>query len=424
MKSKKIIPTSLIFSILILLSCQSQKVSEKKQGSQNNHIIIGTIDSIFSKKLNEQREIWVYVPNEFNRFYGKKKYPVVYLLDGSSHFYSVVGLVQQFSMVNGNMVCPEMIVVGIPNTDRQRDLAPTVPDSSTTDPEILKNSCGGEMFTNFIEEELIPYIDKNYPTLPYRTLIGHSRGGLFAINTLIHRPYLFNNYIAIDPYLEWNKKWVVDESRKLIGKTDFSKKSLYVSLSNFMEKEMKFTDIEKDTTQATAYTRAILEFTKLAEANPQNQLNFKWKYYPDDDHGSVPLVSSIDAMHFLFSWYKFNMWNKILDTTLVLEQVKSMVENYSKTVSSHYGFEINTSESLANILGYYFLAYRKTEIVYYFFNMNIQNYPDSPNAYDSMGDYYLAQKDTALAIVKFKKSLSFGKRPVTFEKLKNLEKKK
>src|ERR1700689_728727 len=116
---KRSILLSLLF-ILTLCSC----------AQMNGKIVLGTIDSIQSKILNEQRKIWVYVPDgNDNNMFSKEKYPVVYLLDGDAHFYSVVGMIQQLSSVNGNTTCPKMIVVGIPNTDRTRDLTPTHVDA-------------------------------------------------------------------------------------------------------------------------------------------------------------------------------------------------------------------------------------------------------------------------------------------------------
>jgi len=93
----------------------------------NNQILLGAIDSIDSKILKEERKIWVYVPdaNTEGIQFAKEKYPVVYLLDGDSHFFSVAGMIRQLSSANGNTICPKMIVVGIPNTNRTRDLTPT-----------------------------------------------------------------------------------------------------------------------------------------------------------------------------------------------------------------------------------------------------------------------------------------------------------
>ena len=109
-------------------------------------IILGRIDNISSKILNEERKIWIYLPA--GALQGKpnqERYPVLYLLDGDTHFYSVAGMIHQLSTANGNTVCPEMIVVGIPNTVRNRDLTPS------RDSIWNKNSGGGEKFIDSAE---------------------------------------------------------------------------------------------------------------------------------------------------------------------------------------------------------------------------------------------------------------------------------
>lgn len=121
---------------------------------KDNKVTIGTIDSIQSKILNEQRKIWIYVPNS-GQVDSKQRFPVLYLLDGDAHFYSVVGMVQQLSQVNGNTICPEMIVVGIPNSDRTRDLTPTHVDA---DPPFMDST-----FSKLqeVESSLLPLSKKN-----------------------------------------------------------------------------------------------------------------------------------------------------------------------------------------------------------------------------------------------------------------------
>src|SRR5882672_9439087 len=90
----------------------------------DNRLSIGIIDSIYSPTLKEYRKLWIYTPDGYKRD-GKSRFPVVYLLDGDGHFYSVAGMIQQLSEINGNTVCPEMVVVAILNTNRSRDLTPT-----------------------------------------------------------------------------------------------------------------------------------------------------------------------------------------------------------------------------------------------------------------------------------------------------------
>ena len=110
MKFIKVLFTS--FFVICLLSVGHSQ-------AQNNNIVIGTIDTLHSSILNENRPIWVHVPGSSpNNIYSPTRYPVIYLLDGDAHFDYVVGMMHQLSQINGNMICPEMIVVGIPNTDR------------------------------------------------------------------------------------------------------------------------------------------------------------------------------------------------------------------------------------------------------------------------------------------------------------------
>ena len=106
---------------------------------------------------------------------------------------------------------PEMIVVGITNTNRDKDLKPTI---TNLDGVVDLNSGGGGNFMNFIENELIPHIDSIYPTAPYRIFSGHSLGGLTVINTLLNNTQLFNAYIAIDPSLWWNNQTLLGTSTK------------------------------------------------------------------------------------------------------------------------------------------------------------------------------------------------------------------
>ena len=152
-----------------------------------NNIVIGKIDSIQSTILGEKRKIWIHLPGDGdNALFAKQRYPVVYLLDGDAHFSSVVGMIQQLSTVNGNMICPEMIVVGLPNTDRMRDLTPTHVASAPPmiDSATGKTTGGGEPFLSFMEKELMPYIESKYPTEPYKMFIGHSLGGLMVMQEI------------------------------------------------------------------------------------------------------------------------------------------------------------------------------------------------------------------------------------------------
>ncbi len=388
----------------------------------DNKIILGTIDSIDSKILHEKRKVWVYVPNSgSNALYAKQRYPVVYLLDGDAHFYSVVGMIQQLSSVNGNTICPEMIVVGIPNTDRTRDLTPThvAVDPPYMDSNFSKNSGGGEKFTSFIEKELMPYIDSAYPTQPYKMLIGHSFGGLLVVNTLIRHSNLFNSYIAIDPSMWWDKQQFLSQTEAALEKQNFTGKTLFLGIANTMDPGMDTLRVQKDTASQSRHIRSILALNKCLNLNKQNQLKFAGKYYNDDDHGSVPLIAEYDALHFIFGYYPLKL--TFADYSNMNKSVVGKIEKHYEDISKQFGYKVSVPESMINNMGYQALGTKNYELAEYLFRMNTINYPASYNVFDSYGDYLDASGDKARAIENYKKALSIKEVADTREKLEKLE---
>jgi uncharacterized protein len=386
-----------------------------------NKIVLGTIDSINSGILHEQRKVWVYVPNsQPNDIYAKRRYPVVYLLDGDAHFYSVAGMIQQLSSVNGNTICPEMIIVGIPNTNRTRDLTPTYVNSDlpSVDSNTRKNSGGGEQFISFIEKELMPHIDSLYPTEPYRVFIGHSLGGLTVMNTLIHHTNLFNSYIAIDPSMWWDNQKLLKESNSFFSQKKFTGKTLFLVVANTMRPGMDTLHVVSDTAGATIHIRSILRLANVLKSNSNNGLRWSWKYYNEDDHGSVPLIGEYDALHFIFNFYKMPSFGNFGDSSL---NADSLVLAHFKDVSKQMGFTVPPPESLVNGLGYAYMQNKMFDKAFIFFKMNIANYPQSFNVYDSMGDFYDAKGDKAKAIEYYSKALTIKDFPDTREKLNKLK---
>ena len=296
---------TLFGTILILLAGCSHA---PQTAGNSNEIVIGKIDSLYSKTLGEERKVWVHVPDGVAAG-SKQRYPVVYLLDGDAHFPSVEGMIQQLSEVNGNTIVPDMILVGIPNTDRLRDLTPSRARTGYMpgDTSSVRNSGGGENFTAFIEKELIPHIDSLYPTAPYKMLIGHSLGGLMVINTLVHHPRLFNAYLAIDPSMWWdNQKLLHQKPIRYLPTFVLTGRHLFLGVANTMSKGMDTIRVRKDTAAGTRHIRSILQLSDALRRNSNNGLRFSYKYYDGDNHGSVPLISEYDAFRFIFNYYNFD----------------------------------------------------------------------------------------------------------------------
>jgi len=388
--------------------------------TSSNEIVLGKIDSLYSPTLHETRALWIYTPyGGTGAVYSAQRYPVVYLLDGDAHFYSVVGMIQQLSQVNGNTICPEMIVVGIPNTDRTRDLTPThVSAAPNVDSAFVRTSGGGEKFTEFIGKEVIPYIDSHYPTAPYRMLIGHSLGGLMVVNTLFHHPGMFNSYIAIDPSLWWDDHRLLNEAVHDLAVNSFDGKALFLGVANTMPESLDTATVRMDTSNSTNHIRSILRFADALKKGPARGLEWNWKYYGTDNHGSVPLIVEYDALRFFFRFYRLPSFARLRDPAF---NVDSVLTAHFQNVSRHLGYTVAPPEALINQIGYGFLQQRNFSKARTFFEMNIRNYAKSSNVYDSMGDCYAAEGKTEKAMEYYEKALSIKEVPETRKKLESLK---
>lgn len=170
--------------------------------AQTQPFVLGHVDTLYSQQLSEKRVLNIYLPEGYHEN-DTARYPVIYLLDGGADedFIHITGLLQycSFSWV-GYM--PPSIVVGIENTDRQRDM--TYPTTIADDKKQYPTTGGSAAFISFLDTELLPYIQKNYRTNQSRTLVGQSLAGLLAAEILITKPTLFNKYVIISPSLWWD----------------------------------------------------------------------------------------------------------------------------------------------------------------------------------------------------------------------------
>jgi len=238
------------------------------------------------------------------------------------------------------------------------------------------------------------------------------------VNTLIHHPNLFNAYVSLDGALWWNDQQIVKEAKMTLENTNYKGKTLFMALANRMEKGMDTLTVQKDNTEGTELIRSNLKFIKDVFKNKTNQLRFQHKYYENDDHSSVRLIGEYDALRFIFDYYKLKIYNSELnDPNFNLDSL--LVRHYNN-VSEQIGYLIKPGESQVNGLGYYMLSLKQFNRAEALFKLNIANYPETANCYDSLGDFYLAKGDKLKAIESFKKTLTLKLIPETKEKLAKL----
>ncbi len=183
--------------------------------------------TIVSRAVGEARRINVYTPPAY-RASPATKFPVLYMPDGGidEDFPHVVNTVD--SLIALRVIRP-VIVVGIPNTQRRRDL--TGPTRVHSDSTIAPKVGGSAAFRRFVREELIPAIDTRYRTTEERGLIGESLAGLFVVETFLLEPSAFTHYIAFDPSVWWNGGAMVDSSAAMINALDGKRRTLFLTAS-------------------------------------------------------------------------------------------------------------------------------------------------------------------------------------------------
>ena len=317
--------------------------------SQNPQLasVVHTAHKINSQILNEERTILVRVPPNYQ---AGEMFPVVYMLDAHAPQNAMMaGIIEQ--QVWGGMM-PEMIVVGIQNTNRTRDMTPTKTER--------EGSGGGENFLKFIEQEVIPTVEKNYRTQPFRIFAGHSLAGLAVVNSFVSRPDLFNAYIAASPVLHWDKNFVIKLSEELFKQNREFNKTLFITVGD-----------EPD------YINGFNSFQDLLKKSKPKNLEFEFRQFKDENHGSVVLPAYYYGLRKVFDGWQPPQTGAIAD-----------LENHYKKLSKRFGYEILVPEDLLNRAGYQLLNAEKFTEAIEIFKKNAANYPNSSNVYDSLGEAF------------------------------------
>src|SRR5690606_21810246 len=219
-----------------------------------------------SRTLSEPRRISVYTPEAYDQD-PSARFPVLYMPDGGieEDFPHIVATVKELIATE---TIPPMLVVGIENTERRRDL--TGPTAVAEDRKIAPVVGGSELFRAFIKNELIPEIEQRYRCDAQRAIVGESAAGLFVVETLLLEPQLFDRYIAISPSLWWNDHWLVRNAKDLAVST--IGKNIRLFLSN------------GDETDIAVHTK---ELARILKENAPSSLTCVYEPHPEEQHHTI-----------------------------------------------------------------------------------------------------------------------------------------
>ena len=324
---------------------------------------------INSSVLGEERTILVRVPAAYRQ--GDARFPVMYMLDAHPPQNSMmVGLIEQQAW-SGMM--PEMIVVGIQNVARTRDMTPTASERSP-------GSGGADKFLDFLQREVMPLVEKNYRTQPYKVFAGHSLGGLLAVYTAVSRPDMFNAYIAASPVLQWDKNYVIELARGKFKNGGELKKTLFIAIGD-----------------EPTYTEGFNSFRNLLKESAPKGLAYEFQQFPNDNHGSVVLPAYYAGIRKIFAGWQPNEMRSLAE-----------LESHYRKLSERFGYNILAPEDMMNRAGYELLNAGRSADAIEVFKKNAANYPRSSNAFDSLGEAYEKLGDKRSARESYQKAFDLA----------------
>ncbi len=319
-----------------------------------------TLEKIKSKKLNETRDIQLYIPEGYSE---DKVYPIIVVLDAHYLFETVVSNARYYSYWDE---MPECIVVGVnqPKTeDRARDCM--YADASGLPEE------KGTKFFEFIGMELIPFVEKNYNTANFKMIIGHDLTANFSNYYLFKDIPLFDAYINLSPYFAPKM-----EERIATRLEEFETKKFYYLATS-----------DEDTKKAAQRIRGLNE--SLSALKNENIF-----YYYDDiteaNHNSLAVQAIPRAMSKIFTIYRPISVKEFKETIVNLKTSPYLylIDKY-KTIKELFGFEKRVS---VNDFMAIYSAVRKSKInnedLKLLAKLGKKEYPDTSLFHFFMGEYY------------------------------------
>lgn len=315
-------------TIFITLSTIISVLSAYSQESKLVDLVL-TIDS---EALNEKREIWVGLPNNFDP---ERKYPTLYVMDAEWQFEIAFAVTKELA---ANDKVPKHIVIGIPNVDnmtRTRDL--TFTDSKFNSEGELDSLAafyfssdftgGGNAFFSHLTQEVVPLVNNTYRTNGFDVFVGHSLSGYFGAY-MIQMDSPFNAFQLYDPSIWYNQGAVIQQLSNSTQKLKAG--NIFISTANG----------GKDRAQYNVDTHAQFQ-SALREKGVDAHLGVY-----KEDHGSVRLVSLIDGLSGLYDGYAIGYISATDQIT-----VQDAIEHY-KTFSEKVDYRFDPQVDVFRWIGF------------------------------------------------------------------------
>lgn len=265
----------------LLCACATAPAAVAPASATEARVIpLGQSYTIHSEVLGGPREINVWVPADYPK--DDERLAVLYVLDGGvdQDFPHIAGLGQLGAL---SWTYQRLIIVGVKTENRQAEL--TRRPHNERHAAQFPQAGGARRFQEFLATEVIPFVEARYRTGDRRALMGESLAGLFVVDTFLHRPDLFADYIAISPSLWWDDQhFARDGGHDLEGRAA-SDTRIYLTIAN----------------EGGAMQAGMDRFLRLLDAAPEGSV--AWRYVDrsaSETHATIYHAAALDALRWLY----------------------------------------------------------------------------------------------------------------------------
>lgn len=284
--------------------------------------------TISSSIVNEEFDLYINFPKSYWEPGKKSNYPVLYSLNAQWDFQLVAGI---FGNLFYDGLVEEIIIVGITWGGVYPDyLALANRDFTPTSSNQFPGSGGAEKFLSVIENEIIPFVNIEYPVTGDKGLTGSSNAGLFMFYVMFHKPFLFNRFVISSPLVQWENNFLFNYETAFSNKHNQLPIRVFITwgeyeeasslkrfLSQMVSKNYRGLTLETAVINNTGhagnkpegYTQGILYAYKRANLSlPLNDLK---KYIGIYLYNNIKFQISEENKYLIFKWNETDMGSRM-----------------------------------------------------------------------------------------------------------------
>lgn len=234
-------------AILLILSLCSAGLLH----AQTPKVVASNSTSSILKKTVKQM---VRLPDSYAA--SQQKYPVLFILQVTDEMVEEIAVLTQ--KLHADKGTPEMIVVGINVEDKL---------------ERKQGNAVYDKFLSYMEQELIPSIEKKYRSNGQRILYGRSLSGSLTLYALLSKPTLFNGYIASSKqWYDDNNDYFTGLANKALQSADkFNGRKIFLATLNGAYNNNNIPEVNENMTT----------FAKLLASKSGNKIASKYQAFDD-----------------------------------------------------------------------------------------------------------------------------------------------